>query len=63
VAWIAFITVLFMLPSSAVTEDGQLQPVAVLVVPGFAGIWWLRSSTSGFITTLNLTPCSEPAPG
>jgi len=46
VAWIAFITVLFMLPQvNPVTRTTfNYTPVAVLVVLGFAGIWWLVSA-------------------
>ncbi len=46
VAWVAFITVLFMLPQvNPVTRNTfNYTPVAVLVVLGFAGIWWLVSA-------------------
>ena len=46
VAWVAFITVLFMLPQvNPVTRTTfNYTPVAVLVVLGFAGIWWLVSA-------------------
>ncbi len=50
VAWVAFITVLFMLPQvSPVTRTTfNYTPVAVLVVLGFAGIWWLVSARQWF---------------
>src|SRR3954463_14727116 len=43
VAWVVFITVLFMLPQVSPVTAGTFNytPVAVLVVLGFAGIWWL----------------------
>jgi hypothetical protein len=48
---VCFITVLFMLPqSSPVTVNSfNYAPVAVLVVLGFAGIWWLVSARRWFI--------------
>jgi amino acid permease (GABA permease) len=50
VIWVAFITVLFMLPTvSPVTRNSfNYTPVAVLVVVGFAGIWWLVSARTWF---------------
>src|SRR6476661_3257157 len=50
VAWVVFITVLFMLPTvSPVTASNfNYTPVAVLVVLGFAGIWWLVSAKNWF---------------
>ena len=50
VAWVAFISVLFMLPQvSPVTRTSfNYTPVAVLVVVGFAGIWWLVSAKNWF---------------
>jgi amino acid transporter len=50
VAWVAFITVLFMLPQVSPVEAGTFNytPVAVLVVLGFAGIWWLVSAKNWF---------------
>jgi amino acid transporter len=50
VAWVAFITVLFMLPQlSPVTRTSfNYAPVAVLVVLGFAGIWWMVSARHWF---------------
>ena len=51
VVWVAFITVLFMLPQvSPVTRNTfNYTPVAVLVVLGFAGIWWLVSARKWFV--------------
>ena len=51
VLWVAFITVLFMLPTaSPVTRlTFNYTPVAVLAVLGFAGIWWLVSARKWFI--------------
>jgi amino acid permease (GABA permease) len=50
VAWVAFITVLFMLPqvSPVTAETFNYTPIAVLVVLGFAGIWWLVSARNWF---------------
>ena len=50
VAWVAFITVLFMLPQvNPITRNTfDYTPVAVLVVLGFAGIWWLVSARKRF---------------
>ena len=50
IAWVAFITVLFMLPqTSPVTlKTFNYAPIAVLVVLGFAGIWWLVSARKWF---------------
>jgi amino acid permease (GABA permease) len=50
VVWVCFITVLFMLPQvSPVTATSfNYTPVAVLVVLGFAGIWWLVSARKWF---------------
>ncbi len=50
VVWVAFISVLFMLPqvSPVTTETFNYTPVAVLVVLGFAGIWWLVSAKNWF---------------
>jgi amino acid permease (GABA permease) len=50
VVWVAFITVLFMLPQRyPVTRYSfNYAPVAVLVVLGFAGIWWLASARTWF---------------
>src|SRR3712207_8986545 len=50
VAWVAFIPVLFMLPqvSPVTAETFNYTPIAVLVVLGFAGIWWLVSARRWF---------------
>ena len=50
VVWVAFITVLFMLPqlSPVTLETFNYAPIAVLVVLGFAGIWWLVSARHWF---------------
>jgi amino acid transporter len=50
VVWVCFITILFMLPqASPVTATTfNYTPVAVLVVLGFAGIWWVASARRWF---------------
>jgi amino acid permease (GABA permease) len=50
VVWVAFITILFMLPQlSPVTgKSFNYAPVAVLAVIGFAGIYWLVSARHWF---------------
>jgi amino acid permease (GABA permease) len=50
VVWVCFITVLFMLPqvSPVDAKTFNYTPVAVLVVLGFAGIWWLVSARKWF---------------
>ncbi|HEV7650581.1 MAG TPA: amino acid permease [Actinophytocola sp.] len=50
VIWVCFITILFMLPqiSPVTTTTFNYTPVAVLVVLGFAGIWWLASARRWF---------------
>jgi amino acid permease (GABA permease) len=50
VAWVAFITVLFMLPQvkPITVKTFNYTPVAVLAVLGFAGIWWLVSARHWF---------------
>jgi amino acid permease (GABA permease) len=50
VAWVCFITVLFMLPqlSPISRTNFNYTPVAVLAVLGFAGIWWLVSARRWF---------------
>jgi amino acid permease (GABA permease) len=50
VAWVVFIAVLFMLPQYApITIDTfNYAPVAVIVVIGFAGIWWVASARKWF---------------
>ncbi|WP_157536429.1 amino acid permease [Kitasatospora mediocidica] len=49
-AWVGCVTVLFVLPqSSPITwETFNYAPVAVLVVLGFAGTWWLASARHWF---------------
>jgi len=48
--WVGFITVLFMLPqvSPVTVTTFNYAPVAVLVVLGFAGVWWLVSARHWF---------------
>lgn len=50
VGWVAFISVLFMLPTtSPVTRlTFNYTPLAVLAVLGFAGGWWLLSARRWF---------------
>jgi amino acid transporter len=50
VTWVAFITVLFMLPQISPIEAATFNytPVAVLAVLGFAGIWWMVSAKNWF---------------
>jgi amino acid permease (GABA permease) len=50
VVWVVFITVLFMLPTASPISAANFNytPVAVLVVLGFAGIWWLVSAKNWF---------------
>ncbi len=50
IAWVAFITVLFMLPEvSPINRDTfNYAPVAVLVVLGYAGIYWAVSARKWF---------------
>jgi amino acid permease (GABA permease) len=50
VAWVVFITVLFMLPqvSPITAATFNYTPLAVLAVLGFAGIWWLVSAKNWF---------------
>jgi amino acid permease (GABA permease) len=50
VLWVVFITVLFMLPTAnpVTLSSFNYTPVAVLVVLGFAGIWWLVSAKNWF---------------
>jgi amino acid permease (GABA permease) len=49
VIWVAFITILFMLPAASPIGFGNFNytVVAVLVVLGFAGIYWLVSARRG----------------
>jgi amino acid transporter len=50
VTWVGIITILFMLPTvSPITGSSfNYTPVAVLVVLGFAGIWWVLSAKNWF---------------
>jgi hypothetical protein len=50
VTWVAFITILFMLPTASPIHWGNFNytVVAVVVVLGFAGIWWLVSARKWF---------------
>ncbi|MFD9737685.1 amino acid permease [Umezawaea sp. NPDC059074] len=50
VVWVVFITILFMLPqaSPVTAKNFNYTPIAVLVVLGFAGIWWLASARKWF---------------
>jgi len=50
VAWVVFITVLFMLPTTSPVTGTNFNytVVAVLAVLGFAGIWWLVSARTWF---------------
>jgi amino acid permease (GABA permease) len=50
VVWVAVITVLFMLPQASpiTAQNFNYTPVAVLVVLGFAGIWWVASARKWF---------------
>jgi hypothetical protein len=50
VIWVVFITVLFMLPTANPIKVGNFNytVVAVLVVLGFAGIYWLVSAKNWF---------------
>ncbi len=50
VGWVVIITVLFMLPqvSPVTTLTFNYAPIAVLVVLGFAGGWWLLSARNWF---------------
>ncbi len=50
VVWVIFITILFMLPtvSPITAANFNYTVVAVLVVLGFAGIWWLASARKWF---------------
>ncbi|GLZ29197.1 amino acid transporter [Lentzea sp. NBRC 105346] len=50
VVWVIFISVLFMLPqaSPVTAKNFNYTPIAVLVVLGFAGIWWFASARKWF---------------
>ncbi|MGW4649550.1 amino acid permease [Kitasatospora sp. NPDC004289] len=62
VGWTALISVLFMLPtvSPVTAANFNYTPVAVAVVLGFAGIWWLVSARHWF-TGPKVTAEDEPA--
>ncbi|MFI9722234.1 amino acid permease [Streptomyces sp. NPDC052396] len=51
VGWVSVITVLFMLPqvSPVTLENFNYAPLAVAVVLGFAGVWWLVSARRWFL--------------
>jgi amino acid permease (GABA permease) len=50
IVWVVFITILFMLPQVSPVSSSTFNytPIAVLVVLGFAGIWWLVSARNWF---------------
>ena len=50
IVWVVFITILFMLPQVSPVSGSTFNytPIAVLVVLGFAGIWWLASARRWF---------------
>ena len=50
VVWVAIIFVLFMLPTASPITGTNFNytVVAVVVVLGFAGIWWLMSARKWF---------------
>jgi amino acid permease (GABA permease) len=50
VVWVVFIAIVFMLPTASPIEVSNFNytVVAVLVVMGFAGIWWLVSARKWF---------------
>jgi amino acid permease (GABA permease) len=50
VIWVVFIAILFMLPTASPIHASNFNytVVAVLVVIGFAGIWWLASARTWF---------------
>ncbi|MFI8081640.1 amino acid permease [Kitasatospora sp. NPDC086009] len=65
VGWTAVITVLFMLPtvSPITAESFNYTPVAVTVVVGFAGLWWLASARHWFTgPRIHETPPGPAAP-
>ncbi|MER7849345.1 amino acid permease [Kitasatospora sp. NPDC096077] len=65
VAWTAVITVLFMLPTASpiTAESFNYTPVAVAVVAGFAGVWWLASARHWFAGPhTGAEPAAQPAP-
>ncbi|MFI9320207.1 amino acid permease [Kitasatospora aureofaciens] len=65
VAWTAVISVLFMLPTASpiTAESFNYTPVAVVVVGGFAGVWWLVSARRWFTGPhVSNTPSARPGP-
>ncbi|WP_042415116.1 amino acid permease [Streptacidiphilus anmyonensis] len=50
VTWVVVITVLFMLPTAnpVTAANFNYAPIAVLVVLGFAGVWWAASAHKWF---------------
>ncbi|WP_042368347.1 amino acid permease [Streptacidiphilus neutrinimicus] len=50
VTWVVVITVLFMLPTAnpVTAANFNYAPIAVLVVLGFAGVWWATSAHKWF---------------
>ena len=50
VVWVVFITILFMLPTVSPVDATTFNytPLAVMVVLGFAGLWWLVSAKNWF---------------
>jgi amino acid transporter len=50
VVWVVFITILFMLPTVSPVDATTFNytPIAVLVVLGFAGVWWQVSAKNWF---------------
>jgi amino acid transporter len=50
IVWVVFITILFMLPqvSPVTASTFNYTPLAVLIVLGFAGIWWFASARHWF---------------
>jgi amino acid permease (GABA permease) len=50
VGWVACVTVLFMLPqvSPVTAKSFNYAPIAVVVVLGFAGAWWMLSARKWF---------------
>ena len=50
VTWVVIITILFMLPTASpiTAKTFNYTVIAVLVVLGFAGIWWLVSARKWF---------------
>ncbi|MFI9274506.1 amino acid permease [Kitasatospora sp. NPDC052896] len=63
VAWTVLITVLFMLPtvSPITVKSFNYTSVAVAVVLGFAGLWWLLSARRWFTGPRVTGPADEPA--